>query len=208
MTPSSFLVPLELLAALQISSRDSPRASHFCHSEHPVISNNRHHVQKRVSDTFDHIVSPPKLYQLWIWTLIRPPRRANGIWDLSHRLNLRRQLFSTSKLHLHILRVPALKEDPGRDKEKLLLTCLTCSIPPSNRSKVKSSAARALRQKLLETYPGFEPYIEEIMPKKASLEAVKLYALLPLPSTSNPHPRLSSTPQNYVQRCNPPAPIP
>lgn len=50
------------------------------------------------------------------------------------------------------------------------------SIPPSNRSKVKSSAARALRQKLLETYPGFEPYIEEIMPKKASLEAVKLYA--------------------------------
>lgn len=34
---------------------------------------------------------------------------------------------------------------------------------------------RGLRQKLLETYPGFEPYIEEIMPKKASLEAVKLY---------------------------------
>ncbi|KAJ5432625.1 Translation machinery-associated protein 20 [Penicillium daleae] len=85
---------------------------------------------------------------------------------------------------------------------------MSCSIPPSNRSKVKSSAARALRQKLLETYPGFEPYIEEIMPKKASLEAVKLYALLPLPSTSNPHPRLPSTPQNYVQRCHPPAPTP
>lgn len=34
---------------------------------------------------------------------------------------------------------------------------------------------RGLRQKLLETYPGFEPYIEEILPKKASLEAVKLY---------------------------------
>jgi hypothetical protein len=48
-------------------------------------------------------------------------------------------------------------------------------IPPSNRSKVKSSVQRGLRQKLLETYPGFEPYIEEIMPKKASLEAVKLY---------------------------------
>ncbi|KAJ5893898.1 hypothetical protein N7495_005589 [Penicillium taxi] len=47
-------------------------------------------------------------------------------------------------------------------------------IPPSNRSKVKSSVQRGLRQKLLETYPGFEPYIEEIMPKKASLEAVKL----------------------------------
>lgn len=52
---------------------------------------------------------------------------------------------------------------------------LISSIPPTNRSKVKSSAARALRQKLLDTYPGFEPYIEEIMPKKASLEAVKLY---------------------------------
>jgi hypothetical protein len=49
------------------------------------------------------------------------------------------------------------------------------SIPPSNRSKVKSSVQRGLRQKLLETYPGFEPFIEDIMPKKASLEAVKLY---------------------------------
>ncbi|KAJ5212558.1 uncharacterized protein N7498_004204 [Penicillium cinerascens] len=47
-------------------------------------------------------------------------------------------------------------------------------IPSSNRSKVKSSVQRGLRQKLLDTYPGFEPYIEEIMPKKASLEAVKL----------------------------------
>ncbi|CAG8424628.1 unnamed protein product [Penicillium salamii] len=47
-------------------------------------------------------------------------------------------------------------------------------IPPSNRSKVKSSVQRGLRQKLLETYPGFEPFIEEFMPKKASLEAVKL----------------------------------
>lgn len=36
---------------------------------------------------------------------------------------------------------------------------------------------RGLRQKLLETYPGFEPFIEDFMPKKASLEAVKLYSL-------------------------------
>ncbi|KAK2752817.1 translation machinery-associated protein 20 [Onygenales sp. PD_40] len=42
------------------------------------------------------------------------------------------------------------------------------------RSKVKSSVQRAVRQKFLETYPGFEPYIEEIIPKKASLEVVKL----------------------------------
>lgn len=54
-------------------------------------------------------------------------------------------------------------------------------IPPSNRSKVKSSVQRGLRQKLLDTYPGFEPYIEEIMPKKASLEAVKLYVSPPIP---------------------------
>ncbi|KAJ5249062.1 hypothetical protein N7468_000513 [Penicillium chermesinum] len=47
-------------------------------------------------------------------------------------------------------------------------------IPPSNRSKVKSSVQRGLRQKLLDTYPGYEPFIEEIMPKKASLEVVKL----------------------------------
>ncbi|KGO74143.1 Pseudouridine synthase/archaeosine transglycosylase [Penicillium italicum] len=63
-------------------------------------------------------------------------------------------------------------------------------IPPSNRSKVKSSVQRGLRQKLLETYPGFEPVIEDFMPKKASLEAVKLYSShspifrLPIPATS------------------------
>ncbi|KAG0155470.1 hypothetical protein PDIDSM_1047 [Penicillium digitatum] len=57
------------------------------------------------------------------------------------------------------------------------------SIPPSNRSKVKSSVQRGLRQKLLETYPGLEPFIEDFMPKKASLEAVKL----PPPS---PYPRI------------------
>ncbi|PYH89426.1 PUA RNA binding domain protein [Aspergillus ellipticus CBS 707.79] len=48
-------------------------------------------------------------------------------------------------------------------------------IPPSNRSKVKSSVQRGLRQRFLDTYPGFEPYIEEVLPKKAQLDAVKLY---------------------------------
>jgi hypothetical protein len=43
---------------------------------------------------------------------------------------------------------------------------------------------RGLRQRLLEAYPGFEPYIEEIMPKKGSLEAVKLYVT----SESSHHP--------------------
>lgn len=48
------------------------------------------------------------------------------------------------------------------------------SIPPSGRSKVKSSVQRGLRQRFLEAHPGFEPYIEEILPKKAQLDAVKL----------------------------------
>ncbi|KAL1958584.1 hypothetical protein VTO42DRAFT_4181 [Malbranchea cinnamomea] len=41
-------------------------------------------------------------------------------------------------------------------------------------SKVKSSVQRSLRSKFVEQYPGFEPYIDEILPKKASLEAAKL----------------------------------
>ncbi|EEH21054.2 hypothetical protein PABG_03285 [Paracoccidioides brasiliensis Pb03] len=43
------------------------------------------------------------------------------------------------------------------------------------RSKVKSSVQRAIKQKLVETYPGLAPYMDEIIPKKASLEAVKLH---------------------------------
>lgn len=55
------------------------------------------------------------------------------------------------------------------------LLCFAGSFQAGSRSKVKSSVQRGLRSKLIETYPGFEPYIDEIMPKKASLEAVKLY---------------------------------
>jgi hypothetical protein len=33
---------------------------------------------------------------------------------------------------------------------------------------------RALRQKLIESHPLCEPYIDEILPKKAQLDAVKL----------------------------------
>jgi obg-like ATPase 1 len=40
---------------------------------------------------------------------------------------------------------------------------------------------RALRQKLIESHPLCEPYIDEILPKKAQLDAVKLYALPLLP---------------------------
>jgi predicted RNA-binding protein (TIGR00451 family) len=47
-------------------------------------------------------------------------------------------------------------------------------IQPGSRSKVKSSVQRTLRSKLIETYPGLEPHIDEIIPKKAHLEAMKL----------------------------------
>ncbi|KAK2863664.1 hypothetical protein FQN49_004110 [Arthroderma sp. PD_2] len=47
-------------------------------------------------------------------------------------------------------------------------------LSPGARSKVKSSVQRSLRAKFLETHPGFEPFIDEVLPKKASLEAMKL----------------------------------
>jgi malignant T-cell-amplified sequence len=51
---------------------------------------------------------------------------------------------------------------------------LLCSITPGPKSKLKSSVQRSLRQSLLQTYPLLNPVIEEIMPKKASLEQMKL----------------------------------
>lgn len=48
---------------------------------------------------------------------------------------------------------------------------------------------RGLRQRFVEAHPGFEPYIEEILPKKAQLDSVKLY-VFPLsaskPNQTNP----------------------
>ncbi|OCT51975.1 Translation machinery-associated protein 20 [Cladophialophora carrionii] len=42
------------------------------------------------------------------------------------------------------------------------------------KSKVKSSVQRAIRTKVLETYPKLEPHIDDIMPKKSQLDLVKL----------------------------------
>ncbi|KAH9904104.1 translation machinery-associated protein 20 [Xylariomycetidae sp. FL2044] len=47
-------------------------------------------------------------------------------------------------------------------------------ITAAPKSKLKSSVQRALRQSLLTTYPLLTPYIDEILPKKGSLEAMKL----------------------------------
>jgi PUA domain protein len=47
-------------------------------------------------------------------------------------------------------------------------------LTAGSKSKVKSSVARGIRSKVLETYPGLEPHIEEIMPKKGQLDIIKL----------------------------------
>ncbi|KAF5856566.1 translation machinery-associated protein 20, partial [Aspergillus alliaceus] len=72
-------------------------------------------------------------------------------------------------------------------------------IPPSTRSKVKSSVQRGLRQRFVEAYPGFEPYIDEILPKKAQLDAIKLPEKCTLYS-------IESTPLFYQPQDGPPIP--
>lgn len=47
-------------------------------------------------------------------------------------------------------------------------------MTPGPKQKLKSSVQRSLRQSLLSTYPLLTPHIDEIMPKKASLESMKL----------------------------------
>ncbi|KAH7130793.1 hypothetical protein B0J11DRAFT_578302 [Dendryphion nanum] len=47
-------------------------------------------------------------------------------------------------------------------------------ISAGAKSKVKSSAQRGIRSKVLEQFPLLEPYIEEIMPKKEQLDLLKL----------------------------------
>ncbi|KAI9762678.1 MAG: translation machinery-associated protein 20 [Chaenotheca gracillima] len=47
-------------------------------------------------------------------------------------------------------------------------------ISAGAKSKVKSSAQRALRTKLVETYPLLSPHIDEIIPKKSQLDSLKL----------------------------------
>ncbi|KAI9849533.1 MAG: translation machinery-associated protein 20 [Sclerophora amabilis] len=47
-------------------------------------------------------------------------------------------------------------------------------ISAGSKSKVKSSAQRALRTKLVETYPLLGPHVDEIIPKKGQLDSLKL----------------------------------
>ncbi|KAI1335069.1 hypothetical protein F5Y15DRAFT_260540 [Xylariaceae sp. FL0016] len=47
-------------------------------------------------------------------------------------------------------------------------------IQSAPKNKLKSSVQRSLRSALLTAYPLLNPYIDEILPKKGSLEAMKL----------------------------------
>ena len=51
---------------------------------------------------------------------------------------------------------------------------IACSITAGAKSKVKSSAQRAIRSKVLEQFPLLEPYIEDILPKKEQLDLIKI----------------------------------
>ncbi|PQE25703.1 translation machinery-associated 20 protein [Rutstroemia sp. NJR-2017a BBW] len=47
-------------------------------------------------------------------------------------------------------------------------------ISPGSKSKVKSSVQRAIRTQLTTTYPLLTPHIDEIIPKKEQLDAMKI----------------------------------
>ncbi|KAA8566912.1 hypothetical protein MFRU_007g00730 [Monilinia fructicola] len=47
-------------------------------------------------------------------------------------------------------------------------------ISPGSKSKVKSSVQRAIRTQLVNTYPLLAPHIDEIIPKKEQLDAMKI----------------------------------
>ncbi|TVY25795.1 Translation machinery-associated protein, partial [Lachnellula hyalina] len=47
-------------------------------------------------------------------------------------------------------------------------------ISPGSKSKVKSSVQRAIRNQLVTTYPLLAPHIDEIIPKKEQLDAMKM----------------------------------
>lgn len=76
------------------------------------------------------------------------------------------------------------------------------SLTPGSKSKVKSSVQRALRAQLCTTYPLLTPYIDEIIPKKEQLDAMKMYVhqsssfyaqlkiLMPRQRPSNPLPNI------------------
>lgn len=54
------------------------------------------------------------------------------------------------------------------------LPSLIVRLNAGAKSKVKSSVQRAIRTKVLETYPLLAPHLDEILPKKGQLDLLKL----------------------------------
>lgn len=59
------------------------------------------------------------------------------------------------------------------DTEGTMFKKFTVEENVSTSSKVKSSQQRTIRAKILEQYPSIEPYLEEILPKKAPMVVAK-----------------------------------
>jgi malignant T-cell-amplified sequence len=56
----------------------------------------------------------------------------------------------------------------------------------AGRQNVKSSVQRAMRAKIVETFPKLEPFMEEMIPKKSQLTLVKWYGCLIFVLTTKP----------------------
>lgn len=48
------------------------------------------------------------------------------------------------------------------------------TLAPGAKTKIKSSVQRGIRQRVLDTYPLLTPHIDDILPKKSQLDAMKL----------------------------------
>ena len=97
-----------------------------------------------------------------------------------------------------------------------LLNANCYSVTPGSKSKVKSSVQRAIRTLVCTTYHLLAPHIDEVIPKKEQLDAMKMYTTLfcirslanPVqPRQSHALPGLRHSPllSAYVG-CAPPAP--
>lgn len=72
-------------------------------------------------------------------------------------------------------------------------------ISPGSKSKVKSSVQRAIRAQICTTYPLLTPYIDEVIPKKEQLDAMKIPERVTLYL-------ISGTPLFYQHMSDPPLP--
>ena len=69
---------------------------------------------------------------------------------------------------------PKPKPKPTPPKKRNQPTNLSPSLHGSPKQKLKSSIQRSIRQSILATYPLLTPHIDEVLPKKHSLEQIKL----------------------------------